>query len=184
MPLLITKGPAAGKKPTRPKPESHELAEMWRLAASLERLPAETKVTLGATILDELTRPGAPTSNAWCLGRLGARVPLYGPANTTVPAPTAEAWTRRLLHVEPVGPRDEADLALALSFLARVSCDRSRDLDPDLRAEVLSHLETLHADEPTRAVVREYHDLAASQQARALGDALPIGLRLAVADGV
>jgi hypothetical protein len=38
IPFLVAKD--SGKKSNRPKPEHHELSEMWRLAASLERLPA------------------------------------------------------------------------------------------------------------------------------------------------
>ena len=31
----------------------------------------------------------------WAIGRLGARVPLYGPLNTVVPAETAADWLTR-----------------------------------------------------------------------------------------
>src|SRR5207249_4960774 len=41
--LLPAKGTSPAKKAGRPKPEPHELAEMWRCTASLERLAPETK---------------------------------------------------------------------------------------------------------------------------------------------
>ncbi len=41
--LLPAKGTSPAKKAGRPKPEPHELAEMWRCAASLERLSPEIK---------------------------------------------------------------------------------------------------------------------------------------------
>jgi len=39
-------------------------------------------------------------------------------------------------------------------------------------------LTDLGADEPTLQPVREYHELQSAQQVQALGDSLPIGLRL------
>jgi uncharacterized protein DUF3731 len=67
----------------------------------------------------------------------------------------------------------------ALAQLARVSGDRVRDLDEPLRARVLERLTALGADETILRPVREYHELEAGQQGQALGDALPVGLRLA-----
>ena len=114
----------------------------------------------------------------WCLARLGARVPLYGPANTTVPRETAERWCLALLD-RPIQPgRETTDAVFALTQLARVSGDRARDLDESLRERVLARLEALGADEATLRPVREYHELEAAQQGQALGDALPVGLRL------
>ena len=95
--LLPAKGTSPAKKAGRPKPEPHELAEMWRCAASLERLTPEIKESLGDALLKEPPH-GSPGAHVlWCLGRLGARVPLYGPANTVVRKETAERWTRSLL---------------------------------------------------------------------------------------
>ena len=85
-------GLVPAKKSNRPKPEAHELAEMWRCAASLERLSPEHKESLGEALLKERTPPPAGPPRLWCLGRLGARVPLYGLANTAVPRTTAERW--------------------------------------------------------------------------------------------
>ena len=49
------------------------------------------------------TRPGsspltdASAAIAWAIGRIGARVPLYGPLNTVVPADEAADWLARAL---------------------------------------------------------------------------------------
>ncbi len=94
--LLPVKGSNPAKKAGRPKPEPHEVAEMWRCAASLERLAPEVKESLGQVLLAE--RSAASSGHVlWCLGRLGARVPLYGPANTVIRKETAEDWARTLL---------------------------------------------------------------------------------------
>ena len=176
--LLPPKGGAAGKKPTRPKPEPHELAEMWRCAAALERLASSLKEPLGDALARDLSRPSIPPHTLWCLGRLGARVPLYGPANTVAHRDAAARWARSLLD-RPYAPgRESADAIFALAQVARVSGDRARDLDEPLRLEVLGRLEALGADEATLRPVREYHELETAQQGQALGDALPVGLRL------
>lgn len=179
IPFLVPSKAATTKKGGRPRPEAHELAEMWRCAASLERLAPDLKVSYGNALVKELAlRESLAHHLLWCLGRLGARVLLYGPANTVVPRETAERWTRSLLE-RPFAPgRETTDAIFALAQLARVSGDRARDLDDALRTEVLQRLEALGADEVIRRPVREYHELEAEQQGQALGDALPVGLRL------
>ena len=62
--------------------------------------------------------------------------------------------------------------------MARVASDRARDLDDGLRAEVIARLHELGADETVLRPVREFHELESAQQGQALGDSLPIGLRL------
>ena len=180
--LLPDKGGGAARKAGRPKPEPHELAEMWRCAASLERLTPDQKEALGQTLIKDLTRAGGRPGPAgyalWCLGRLGARVLLYGPANASVPLPTAARWIEALLGRTAAPGRESTDMAFALGQLARVSGDRARDVDDELRTLVLARLAELGADEATLRPVREYHELETEQQGQALGDALPVGLRL------
>jgi DNA-K related protein len=105
-------------------------------------------------------------------------VPLYGPANTVVRKEAAERWARVLLGRSFASGRESADAIFALGQLARVASDRTRDLDEALRHEVLARLTELGADETTLRPVREYHELETAQQVQALGDSLPIGLRL------
>jgi molecular chaperone DnaK (HSP70) len=86
---------------------THETAEMWRLLGSLELLPAATKVELGGMLLDLLPkRKMEPVRGPmlWAVGRLGARVPMYGPLNTVVPAAAAGQWLVKLM---PMGARGE-----------------------------------------------------------------------------
>ena len=176
--LLPIKGSSPGKKTGRPKPEAHELAEMWRCAASLERLAPEQKESLGDALLKDRTPPpGWPTA-LWCLGRLGARVPLYGLANTAVQREVAERWVNALLARQFPAGRETGEAIFALAQLARVANDRTRDIDETLRAGVLARLSELGADETILLPVREYHELQSAQEVQALGDTLPIGLRL------
>jgi hypothetical protein len=176
--LVPAKGSSPSKKAGRPKPEPHELAEMWRCAASLERLVPEAKEALGAPLVSELSRRTLPGYLLWCLGRLGARVPLFGLANTVVRREAAESWVEELLNRTFAPGRETSDAVFALSQLARFSGDRARDLPDALRKRVLSRLKELGAGETVLRPVREYHELEAAQESIALGDALPIGLRL------
>jgi len=176
--LLPAKGSSPARKAGRSKPEPHELAEMWRCAASLERVTAEIKESLGDALLKEPAHVSLGSHVLWSLGRLGARVPLYGPANTVVAKETAERWTTVLLGRSFAPGRETGDAIFALVQLARVADDRARDLDDALRQEVLRRLAELGADELVLRPVREYHELEKAQQVQALGDSLPIGLRL------
>ena len=176
--LLPAKGSSPAKKAGRPKPETHEMAEMWRCAASLERVSPDVKELLGDALVKELGHVSPGAHVYWCLGRLGARVPLYGPANTVVRKEAAERWTRELLEHAFAAGRETGDAIFALAQLARVANDRARDLDDPLRHKVISRLTDLGADENELKPVREYHELEKAQQVQALGDSLPIGLRL------
>lgn len=176
--LLPAKGAKTAKRAGRPRPEAHEIAEMWRCAASLERLNAEIKTRLGDALAAELARPSIPAHLLWCLGRLGARVPLYGPANTVVPPKTAERWVELLVDRDYAGDRETADAIFALGQIARFSGDRARDLADPIREQALDRLTKLGADDSILRPVREFHEMEALQEGQALGDALPIGLRL------
>jgi molecular chaperone DnaK (HSP70) len=177
-PLLFPAKAGTAKKGGRPKPEAHETAEIWRCAASLERLAGSVKETLGDALLKELSRPNLGHHVLWSLGRVGARVPLYGPANTVVPRNKAERWTETLLDRTYAPGREQTDAAFALGQLARVSGDRARDLDEALRHRVIDRLTEFGVEETSIRLIQEVMELESDQQGQALGDSLPIGLRL------
>lgn len=177
-----------GERPPQLVPGSRD--DMLRLAASLERLPAEHKAEVGDWLLGQLpaaapapaqgakAAKAAPATGAvelWALSRLGARVPLYGSAHAVVPPDAAARWLDALLALD--WRRQPAALPAAAQ-LARRSGDRSRDVNEPLRARVLARLEAAGAAPHWLALVREVvaQDTEAEQQA--FGDALPPGLRL------
>jgi hypothetical protein len=152
------------------------LEEMVRCAASLELLPVGKKAELGAWGASRLSAPettGGPW--AWALGRLGARVPVHGAAHRVLSVETAEAWIHHLLALDPAR-HDTAAFALAL--LARRTGDRARDIDESVRARVLAHFAQLRAPASWQQLVAEVVQLSAADEARALGDTLPVGLSL------
>ena len=170
--------PPTTKQAARPKGKPPEgLDEMVRLAAALEQLPPDQKVALGGWIVPRLRDPaqaGGPW--AWALGRLGARVPLYGSAHQTVPPEQAAEWIDVLLH--PQGGNPEETLFAAVT-LCRMTGDRLRDVGPEPRARLASVLEAVHTHPSWVRLVTEVVELERADAARVLGDTLPIGLRLA-----
>ena len=176
--LLPAKGSSPSKKAGRPKPEPHELAEMWRCAASLERLAPEVEGgARRAPLIKELSRPATGGHVLWCLGRLGARVPLYGPANTVVRTEAVERWIDALLEraVRP-RPRDRpTPSSPCRSSPASRATGRGTSPTTATAGPRPPRTRRRRGDPPP---VREYNELEAAQEGQALGDALPIGLRL------
>jgi hypothetical protein len=163
--------PSSMKNPPKLKgiqPES--LDEMVRLAVSLEHLSPEEKSELGDWIVPHVNTPGPW---AWSIGRLGARVPLYGSAHRTVPPDKAAAWLDALFAAQ--SQRVEGAL-FAISQVSRFSGDRSRDLDESLRARALQTLRSAGAPESWQQLLTTVVAMADTDKARAFGDTLPVGL--------
>jgi molecular chaperone DnaK (HSP70) len=162
-------------KPKGVQPEGTD--EMVRLAASLEHLPASEKGELGEWIVARLKAAESASGPwTWALGRLGARLPIYGSVHKTLPPEQAQAWIQLLL--EPKVSQAEGAL-FALAQLARLTGDRARDVDEATRAQVLEKLQSAGASPAWERMVREVVALEATDKARALGDTLPAGLSLA-----
>ncbi len=169
---------AAARNAPRPKglqPEGFD--EMVRTAASLEDLEPPQKTVFGNWISQRLKTPGQPASGlwAWSLGRVGARVPISGSGHRTVSADQATEWLELLLQKDL---RAVDGGAFAAVQLARLTGDRTRDLDAALRTRTVDALKAAKAPERWLRLVTEVVQLEADDQARALGDTLPLGLKL------
>ena len=123
--------------------------------------------------LSDPTTSGGPW--AWSLGRLGARAPLYGSGHRTVDPDTATRWLDLLIGLG-LSKIDGAPFAAVQ--LARLTGDRTRDLEDDARARALAALRAVAAPETWLKLVSEVVQLSAADEARALGDTLPAGLQL------
>jgi hypothetical protein len=153
---------------------------MVRLAAALEHLPPAEKASLGGWLAARLAEPAAGGPWAWALGRLGARVPLYGSAHLAVPPEQAAEWLSVLL----AGPARNAEGALfAAVQLARLSGDRARDLEEAVRAQVVGALRAAGAPPAWERLVTEVVAMETADEARALGDTLPVGLAMGKVEG-
>jgi len=152
------------------------LDEMVRLAASLEHLDLAEKIVLGNWIVPRLkSAETAAGPWVWALGRLGARVPLHGSSHKTVPPEPASAWLTVLLDA---GLQRVDGTAFAIVQLARLTGDRTRDLDDPVRALALFALTNAGAPPHWVRLLTEVVAMETEDEARALGDTLPIGLRL------
>ena len=147
--------------------------EMVRLLGALELLPPALKIEAGSWLLERLQT--SPVGVAWALGRLGARVPVARAAQSVVPPEVAAEWLERLLALDF---RAGDDAPFALAQLARLSGDRSRDLDEALRLRVAERLGRVHAPPEWASAIREVKALGERDEQRVFGEALPLGLHL------
>ena len=153
--------------------------DMVRLAASLERIPPEYKVEIGDWMFSRMEKPDGTLSPddrmLWAIGRIGARQPFYGSAHDVVAPEEAARWLERLLGLD--WRRVDA-AAFAAAHLARMTGDRTRDLPAGLRGRIIERLAASGGAAAWIAMVREVVQLDEASEKRALGEALPPGLKL------
>jgi len=148
--------------------------EGWRLLASLEHLPSPTRVALGKELLVKVKEQPTNQSFLWSLGRLGARIPLYGPLNCVIPAEVAAQWMKSLLRLGELTP----DVASAVVQLGARTNDSHRDVDADARWEAMVRLNEVGLTGALIESLREYVPPGRDDAVRIFGESLPEGLRL------
>ena len=160
------------------KPGANELAEMWRTAASLERLDVKTKEALGANLIRQAVKSPVPTYAFCALTRIGARMLFYGPLNLVVHPQVAEEWLTQLLAVQPANESEKNGWAFCLASLARMTGQRALDINDEIRVAVLGVLNTLKVPHHWREMVEKVVEMDAGDRGQLFGESLPIGLRL------
>jgi len=148
--------------------------EKWRLVASLEHLLGGTRALLGNELLAKIKREPGDAIWLWSLGRLGARIPLYGPLHSVIPAEIAAEWTNTLLEL----PTFTAVTASAFAMIARRTNDRSRDVDEAIREQAISRLMAPRTAEETIQLLSKYVPPERADAVRSFGESLPPGLQL------
>jgi hypothetical protein len=157
--------------------QPHETPEAWRLLGSMELLSVPTRVELGNMVIDLLPRRKMEPVRgalAWTLGRVGARVPVYGPLNTVVPAEVAADWVQKLMDVSAGGSMEQ----LAAMQLARRTGDRYRDLEEKPCGKVIDWLRRESAPTHFIELVQSSGTLDTEEQGLVFGETLPKGLRI------
>jgi hypothetical protein len=150
--------------------------EGWRLLASLEHLPAHLRAALGYTLLDKIKQEPTNKGYLWSLGRLGARIPFYGPLNCVVPTEAAEEWIDALLGLREL----TLDASSAIVQLGGRTDDPGRDINDALRERAIAKLvRSGNADEMVESL-RTYVPPARADALRIFGESLPEGLRLVI----
>jgi hypothetical protein len=182
-PMLLPSQRRVDKKPPSPQ----EAAEIWRAIAACERLEVKKKIELGDTLLLQLEKRRSEYA-LWALGRIGARMPLYGSIDNVISPSLAEKWIGRmykLLVPPPEFTEERYQLGHAAAELGRLTGDRVRDLNEAARERLATWLQQLcSGDEGAHLarMVREVVPREEREERFAFGDTLPAGLRL-VAEG-
>ena len=161
----------AGSKGKKPNPQIER--ESWRLLASLERLDAATRTKIGDEILRRLRRDPDNVSLLWSIGRLGARMPIYGTLTSVVAVSDAARWLTALI----ANTRNTPELFAAIVQVGALTGDPLRDLDEhvvDAARERLRNADVESAARPLYEVV----PATFAEASRAFGEPLPNGLRL------
>ena len=147
--------------------------EEWRLLASLEHLAGNTRTLLGQELLAKIRREPGDAIWLWSLGRLGARIPLYGPQHAVVRPEIANEWLKALLEL-PMS----ATVATAIALIGRRTDDRSRDIDEAVRDQAISRLTKLGIAENTISLLLKYVPPEQADAVRSFGESLPPLLQL------
>jgi molecular chaperone DnaK (HSP70) len=150
------------------------LYEQWRLVASLEHLLAGTRALLGQELVEKIRKEPADAIWLWSLGRLGARIPLYGPLHSVVAAEIAGEWLKVLLNLSTF----TAVTGSAIVLIARRTDDRSRDIDEAIREQAISRLMALGVAEETIQLLSKYVPPERADAVRSFGESLPPGLQV------
>jgi len=148
--------------------------EKWRLLANLEHPQASIRASLGHELLAKIRKEPRDAIWLWCLGRLGARIPLYGPLHSVVEPEIAGEWLKALLHLSTFTEVTGSAIAL----IARRTGDPSRDIDDVIRAQAIARLMALGIAEETIQLLSKYVPPEPADAVRTFGESLPPELQV------
>jgi hypothetical protein len=164
-----------GRKKPRARLNSQVEHEAWRLLASLEHLPATTRATFGGELFRKLKKEPSDGHWLWSLGRIGARIPLYGSLHCVIAAKHAADWINTLLDLREL----THETTSAIVQLGRRVGDRSRDISPEvIRSAVVKLKSAGVADDASLRPLLEFTLPVRDDVARTFGEPLPKGLKL------
>jgi len=159
--------------------QAEKSAEIVYLAGSLERVPIPAKLRLVHILSAHLKMPQATNKvpQAWAMGRLLSRVPLYAGPETILPPQEVENLFRK---VSEFNWKDPANVPLNSLFAqaARRTDRREIDLEPELRQEILRKMKESGARPEELQVVRELVAVQDADRVLQFGESLPSGLVL------
>jgi molecular chaperone DnaK (HSP70) len=148
--------------------------EKWRLLANLEHLQATIRASLGHELMAKIKKEPGDAIWLWSLGRMGARIPLYGPLHSVVEPEIAGEWLKGLLDL----PKLTTITGYAIALIARRTNDRSRDIDEVLREQAISRLMALRIAEETVQLVAKCVPPERTDAVRSFGESLPSDLQV------
>ena len=169
----INPATARNLRSTADKNKSYE--DMLRLVAALEKLSVATKTEIAQWLLKRLEKASESQTCWWALGRVATRVPFHGSAHNVLPKETVQSWLPQLLKANW---KNNLNLAFAAVMLARMSGDRTRDLDEAHRNVIIEKLNAIKAPAIWIEMVAEVKQLDEAETKRIFGETLPVGLKL------
>ncbi len=149
--------------------------DMVRLAGVLERLSVEQKLELGKWLLKRLQKASEPQQTWWALGRIGSRTPFHGSAHNVIPVDVVSQWVEVTLAVDW---KKSPQAGFCATLLARMSGDRSRDIEDELRQRVMEKLKQSKAPASWMSMLQSVQKLDEKQEKQVFGESLPPGLKL------
>lgn len=168
--------PAAARQPGVAKHiKNRGYDDMVRLSGVLERLPVSQKIQLGEWLLKRLQKAGEPSQTWWAVGRIGARMPFHGSSHNVISADIVAKWLKQIL-LEDWKKKPQAGFAATL--IARMSGDRARDIDENMRLQVIEKLRFSKAPSSWLDMVEQIKELDEKAEQQIFGEALPPGLKL------
>lgn len=151
-----------------------EELEIWMALANFEYLPAASKAELGRRLLEKIMKGRPKAQELWALGRLGARIPFYGPLDQVIPREEVSLWLHTLLGA---GLEANDGLARTLVHLCRKTGDRARDLPLGDTEQLSAWLQPLpQAERYQELLTHPEATLFSQERAWIFGEALPAGL--------
>ena len=148
--------------------------ETWRLVAGLEHVPGSTRASLGNELLEKIKKGPEDAIWLWSLGRLGARIPLYGPLHSVVAPEIAGEWLKAMLESSFTAITATA----AIVPLARRTDDHSRDINDAIREQAITRLKALEIAEGTIQLLSKYVPPEWVDAVHSFGESLPPGLQV------
>ncbi len=149
--------------------------EMVRLSGALERLSVDNKIQLGEWLLKRLKKPSESVQSWWALGRIGSRILFHGSDHFVIPPGQLESWLQQCLTVDW---KKIPQAGFAATLMTRMTGDRSRDVNTELREKVVEKLKSSKSPASWINMITKITELDEQQEKQIFGESLPPGLKL------
>ncbi|MDM8538300.1 Hsp70 family protein [Desulfobacterales bacterium HSG17] len=162
-------------KNSKIKLSPQEQVELWMVVGNMERLLIKDKIVL-AKALFPILKPNKKQDNMfWALSRIGARELLYGSVDRVVPSHEVVRWINPIMKKK--WPKSVA-VENMVAQISRKTGDRTRDIDSDDSARIVSWLQDKKVSKSIVKIVIEKTDMALKEKSIQFGEKLPKGLVL------
>ncbi|WP_087017777.1 Hsp70 family protein [Thaumasiovibrio subtropicus] len=149
--------------------------EMVRLAACLEKIDLDDKMTMIEWLFGHLQKSQYQQAHWWAIGRIASRSALSGEADKLMSAAHTEFVLTALLEEDWL---KEPYIGFAAVMMSRKTGDRHLDIGEEIRQAVIAKLEKAKAPASWVTLISTTGELSQAQSQHLFGDSLPTGLKL------